>query len=149
MAIKMMTREEFVNKLRQLFDDDHDLCRQFTSAAIGENGSFEEYDFFDADEFFEIFCQDKKFTEILDCMSWGWALEKGTSPADPYADYFRWDGNTIDSTDNPEEFIYTDALDDIIDYILENAIDSEEDYDWYPDEIKECIEEYKDNGGDI
>ena len=144
MSVKLMTLDDFQEKLRELLTEDKNLCWNITSAAIGENGSFEEYDFWDAEEFCNVW--NKNFREIINGMRYGYDLDKDppSRPGNPFADYYKWDGDTIDTTDDPTQYIYDEALDDIIDYVSENL-----DYDWYPDEVLELIEEYKDNGGDL
>lgn len=151
MAVKTWTIEDFQEKLRELLTEDKDLCWNITSAAIGEKGDFEEYDFFDTDEFLSIFIEGRRVTEtaenarrIIRGLGFGWDLDVGHSPANPDAAYLRWDGDAVDSTNNPSEYIYNEALEDIIDYVSENL-----DYGWYPEEVLELINEYKDNGGDL
>lgn len=151
MAVKLWTIDDFRDKLRELLTNNKDLCWNITSAAIGENGDFEEYDFFDSDEFLAIFIEGitsretaEKARNIIKGLFAGWDLDIGRSPADPDAGYLRWDGDTIDSTENPAQYIYDQALNDIIDYVSDNL-----DYDWYPEEVIELINEYKDNGGDL
>ena len=143
MAVKTMIEDDFRRKLKEILTPN--LCWQVVSTAIGEDGTWsEEYDFFDADEFVEIW--NKSFREIIDGMRRGYDLDKDPpcAPGNPYADYYKWDGDTIDTTNNPAQYIYDEALFDIIDYIVDNLDES-----WYPDEILELIEEYKDYGGDL
>lgn len=143
MAVKTMIEDDFRRKLKEILTPN--LCWQVVSTAIGENGTWaDEYDFFDAYEFVAIW--DKSFREIIDGMRRGYDLDKDPpcAPGNPYADYYKWDGDTIDTTNNPAQYIYDEALFDIIDYIVDNLDES-----WYPDEILELIEEYKDYGGDL
>ena len=143
MAIKNLTEDDFRAKLREILTED--MCWNIVGQAISEDGTWaEDYDFFDATEFAEIF--GKSFREIIDGMRRGYDLDKDPPgpPGNPFADYYKWDGDTIDTTNHPETYIYEEALEDIIDYIVDNM-----DNDWYPDEVVEAIEEYQEFGGDL
>jgi hypothetical protein len=71
-------------------------------------------------------------------------LDNGSDGADINADYFAWSeyGDYIQSTDDPAKYIYDNALDDIIDYIVDNF---EDEPDWFPSEVQEVIDEYNAN----
>ena len=143
MAVKTMVEDDFRANLKELLTPE--LCWQIVGSAIGENGTWaDDYDFFDAEEFVSIW--DKSFREIIDGMRRGYDLDKNPpcAPGNPFADYYKWDGDTIDTTNDPAQYIYDEALFEIIDYIVDNL-----DENWYPDEVLEAIAEYKDYGGDL
>ena len=143
MAVKTMVEDDFRANLEEILTPD--LCWNIVGSAISENGTWaDDYDFFDVDEFVAIW--DKKFSEIIEGLRNGYDLDKNPpcAPGNPFADYFKWDGDTIDTTNGPAQYIYNDALFDIIDYIVDNL-----DENWYPEEVLEAIAEYKDYGGDL
>ena len=153
MAVKMWTENEFRARLKEVLTPE--LCQEFVSQAIGNVGAFQDYDFFDADEFLSIFIDGRNSAEtaknarkVIEGFRDGVDLDDdSTDGADIRADYFAWSeyGDYIQSTNNPANYIYENALFDIIDYIVDNL----EEESWFPDEIIEVINEYRANGGDI
>lgn len=148
MAVKKISPEEFKNMIRDALEDDSVLCWKIVSNAIGYDGTFEEYDFFASDEFFSIFLEGRTSRETAERardMIFGFYqgtdLDTGETGANPNADYLRWDGGDVDSTDNPADFIQSEALEDIVDYVIENKDNDRE----FPDEIQSIIDEYVDN----
>ena len=151
MVLESWTIEDFEENLRELFENNHQLCWDFVSAAIGQNDDFSEYDFFYTDEFLTIFLDGRSNRDtvqqaknIIYGIASGYDLDNDTKGADIDAGYLRWDGDAIDSCSDPAEYIYEDALDDIVEYIKYNLEE-----DWYPNDILNLIQEYSDNGGDI
>ena len=148
MAVKSISPEEFENIIRNALEDDASLCWQIVSTAIGYDGTFEDYDFFDSDEFFSIFLEGRTSREVAERARdmiigfyRGTDLDTGETGADPGADYLRWNGGVVDSTDNPGDFIQSEILDDIVDYVVENKDNGRD----FPDEIQSIIDEYADN----
>ena len=140
MGVRIVTEEDLRQYLRQNLTKDE--CWNIVSQANGYSGEFPDYDFFDAEEFYNIFCvEGKKVAEVINAMRNGTNLDEGSSPADPFADYLSWGayGDSIDSTDDPAGVIYDDILDDIIDYIVDKA--EEPDFD-FPEHVQKMIEEY-------
>ena len=149
----MWTENEFRARLKEVLTPE--LCQDFVSQAIGNTGAFQEYDFFDADEFLNIFIDGRNSEEtaknarkVIEGFRDGVNLDDDSDGADINADYFAWSeyGDYIQSTNNPAQYIYDEALIEIIDYIVDN-LEGEE--SWFPDEIVEVINEYRANGGDI
>lgn len=148
MAVRNISPEEFENMIRNALEDDSVLCWKIVSDAVGYDGTFEEYDFFDSDEFFSIFLDGRNSRETAERARdmilgfyRGTDLDTGERGADPGADYLRWNGGDVDSTDNPADFIQSEALEDIVDYVIENKDNDRE----FPDEIQSIIDEYVDN----
>ena len=90
----------------------------------------------------------KNARKVIEGFRDGVNLDDDSDGADINADYFAWSeyGDYIQSTNNPAQYIYDEALIEIIDYIVDN-LEGEE--SWFPDEIVEVINEYRANGGDI
>lgn len=148
MAVRKISPEEFEDMIRDALEDDSNLCWQIVSDAIGNDGTFEKYDFFDSDEFFSIFLvggTSRETAERARDMILGFYrgkdLDTGETGADPGADYLRWNYGDVDSTDNPADFIQSEALDDIVDYVIENKDNDR----GFPDGIQSIIDEYVDN----
>jgi hypothetical protein len=149
MVIDAMSEDDFRTNLQEVLT--LKLCWEFVGQAIGNVGAFQEYDFFDADEFLTIFIDGRSSKETAEnakkvIMGFrdGVDLDNGSDGADINADYFAWSeyGDYIQSTDDPAKYIYDNALDDIIDYIVDNF---EDEPDWFPSEVQEVIDEYNAN----
>ena len=119
-----------------------DLCMDVVNLAFSEDGSFENYIFFDSDTFFDTLVDTEPY-EVARAFFMGEDLDT-RGPANPTRDYFRFNGyENVESTDDPGE-IYSDTIeDDIIDYIMEH-LDLE-----YPEDIQEIIDEYNTDKGDV
>ena len=140
MAVKKISKDDLESAIRDTLDAD--MCFDIVQSACSEYGDFEEYDFMDSRDFFACFGNEySKIADLIDAFYSGTDLDTGENGADPYADYLRWTryGGAVDSITDPAQFVYDDAFQDIVEYIMDNL-----DYDFYPEEIMELINEYKD-----
>lgn len=153
MAVVSLTKDEFRDKLSQLLNDNPNMCWDIVSYAIGKDGTFaDDYDFFDADEFFSVFLGSgnsrdlaEHAREMITGFHDGTDLDDDSDGANPYADYLKWNSNgDIDSTDYPAEYIRDNGLEDIVDYVMENI----DNVDSYPEEVQDLIYDYLDNSAE-
>lgn len=152
MAVVSLSKDEFRDKLTELLDANENMCWDVVSNAIGEDGTFaDDYDFFESDEFFSIFLTGNsreladRAREMINGFHDGTDLDDDSDGANPYADYLKWNSDGgIDSTDYPAEYIKDNALDEIVDYIMENM----DNVSRFPEEVQDLINEYIDNSAE-
>lgn len=135
-----MTLGELKHALKNILDED--LCYEMVNYAASEDGEFQDEEFLDDWTFYDVNANaDPK--DFATAFYNGRNLTEDEDHADPQSSYFRYDGDTIDSIEDPGEYYYENLVDDIIDYILDNT-----DYDNYPEAVQELVDAYNESNSE-
>jgi hypothetical protein len=125
---------------RQIKDTiDPEICQEIINLAYSEDGSFADYMFMESDVFFDDVIANYAPMDIALIFFSGKDLDSRGS-ANPNREYFRFNKhNNVESTDYPEDILYDELLDDVVDFIIDHIEEFE-----YPESIQDIINDYLD-----
>lgn len=128
-------------ELKRLIKDiiDPEICQEIINLAYSEDNSFADYMFMESDVFFDDVIANYTPMDIALIFFNGNDLDSRGN-ANPNREYFRFNKyDNVESTDYPEDILYDELLDDVVDFIVNHIEEFE-----YPESIQDIINEYLD-----